>query len=70
MRTLFFSFFLTTFGFLHAQSFEITYESPQDLEPVLLDILDPLDLEQVPSGYLYERIGVVGEAVAARAGIE
>ena len=35
----------------------MTYEPPQDLEAVLLDIIDPLDLDQVPSGYLYERGG-------------
>ena len=58
MRT-FFLFFLSvlTAGALRAQSIEVAYEPPQNLGPVLLHILDPLDLEQVPSGFLYDRIG-------------
>ena len=57
MRTLFFIFLLVASGLLSAQSLDVIYEPPQDLEAVLLDIIDPLDLNQVPSGYLYERGG-------------
>ena len=57
MRTLLFLLLLIGSWLLPAQSLDVTYEPPQDLEAVLLDIIEPLDLAQVPSGYLYERGG-------------
>ena len=57
MRTLLILLFSFGSWALPAQSLDVTYEPPQDLEAVLLDIIEPLDLAEVPSGYLYERGG-------------
>ena len=40
-----------------AQSLQITESTSGDLDQMLQDVIAPLDLQQVPSGYLYDRIG-------------
>ena len=41
------------YGF--AQSLQITESTSGDLDQMLQDVIAPLDLDQVPSGFLYDR---------------
>ena len=50
------------YGF--AQSLQITESTSGDLDQMLQDVIAPLDLDQVPSGYLYDRIGEARQLLA------
>ena len=49
---------------LIAQTSQVTSQPMPNADSLIADVLSPLDLDQVPSGFLYDRIGEARQLLA------